>query len=364
MMKNFVLVLSALFVVSCSSVKNTSSVSGEKIYVVEREREALFVLDQQNEKLIQDLGNLNHATMKFKWGNGFLLARDGYISKIDVENDKLIKKVKIGKSGIGLTFTAENVIIVNYDPNSVVVLDKNLEVVKTILTESRNVGVKTYKNFLVFSLMDKNEIWVLDIKKNYDVVKKIENVGNLPFDALIQGKNYLVGFFNEPSIGFLDLEDFSYNRIEMKGADPSIVFKVPHFGYWGLVNNLAFVPLTSQKKILVIDLNTKKSVHEIALPGDPVFAAVSPDKKKIVVNYSGAMENFLSVVDTDKKSVANTFEAGRRIMHLRFSSSGEQLYVTSYFENELKFFNVNDWTKTKTMKVSTPSGIFLNTVAE
>lgn len=360
-MKKIIFVLSALVLVSCSSV---STAPKEKIYVVEREREALFVYDHQNEKLIQDLGNLNHATMKFKWGHGFLLARDGYISKIDVENDRLIKKVKIGKSGIGLTFTDENVVIVNYDPNSVVILDKNLEVVKTILTNSRNVGVKTYKNLMVFSLMDKNEIWVLDIKKNFEVVKKIENVGNLPFDALIQGKNYLVGFFNEPSIGFLDLEDFTYNRIEMKGSEPGIVYKVPHFGYWGLVNGLAFVPISSQKKILIIDLHTKKAVHEIGLPGEPVFAAVSPDKKQLVVNYSGAMENSLSVIDTDKKVLSKTFEAGRRVMHLRFSTSGEQLYVTSYFENELNFFNVSDWSKIKTMKVSTPSGIFLNTVVE
>ena len=354
------LILSSL-AISCSSLDKPIN---EKVYVVERERESLFVSDQKNNKNITDLGNLNHATMKFKWGNGFLLARDGYLSKIDILNDALIKKVKIGKSGIGLTFTDKYIVIVNYDPHSVVILDQDLEVVHSIPTESRNVGVKTYKNFLVFSLMDKNEIWVLDINKNFEIIKKIENVGNLPFDALIQEKNYLVGFFNEPSIGFLDLEDFSYNKIEMKGVDPSLVYKVPHFGYWGIVNGQAFVPLTSQKKILVIDLNTKKAIDEISLPGEPVFAAVSPDKKSIVVNFSGDMENFLSVINTSKKRVTHTIEAGRRIMHLRFSNDGERVFVTSYFENELKVFKVSDWSQISTMKVATPSGIFLNTVVE
>ena len=361
-MRNFLsLIFLSLLTISCSSLTKPID---EKVYVVERERESLFVYDMENSKNITNLGNLNHATMKFKWGNGFLLARDGYLSKLDVIKDVLIKKVKIGKSGIGLTFTDKHVVIVNYDPHSVVVLDQNLEVVHTILTESRNVGVKNYKNLLVFSLMDKNEIWVLDINKNFEVVKKIENVGKLPFDALIQGKNYLVGFFNEPSIGFLDLEDFSYNKIEMKGVDPSLVYKVPHFGYWGIVNGQAFVPLTSQKKILVIDLNTKKAIDEISLPGEPVFAAVSPDKKSIVVNFSGDMENSLSVINTSKKRVTHTFEAGRRIMHLRFSHDGDRFFVTSYFENELKIFKVADWSKISTMKVSTPSGIFLNTVVE
>lgn len=356
-----IIILLCLCVISCSTLKN---VTPEKIYVVERERESLFVYDQGVSKSITDLGNLNHATMKFKWGNGFLLARDGNLSKIDIVNDVLIKKVKIGKSGIGLTFTDKYIVIVNYDPHSVVILDQNLDIVHTLPTQSRNVGVKNYKNYLVFSLMDKNEIWVLDINKNFEIVKKIQNVGNLPFDALIQGKNYLVGFFNEPSIGFLDLEDFSYNKIEMKGVDPSLVYKVPHFGYWGIINGQAFVPLTSQKKLLVIDLNTKKTTNEIPLAGEPVFAAVSPDKNNLVVNFSGEMENFLSVIDTNKKVVINTFEAGRRIMHLRFSTHGEEMFVTSYFENELKIFNVSSWSMLSNMKVATPSGIFLNTVVE
>lgn len=349
------------FMGSCGHL---SSNKNEKIYVVQRERESLQVIEQNKISQIQDLGNLNHATMKFKWGRGYLLARNGYLSQIDIENDRLVKKVKIGKSGIGLTFTDDNVIIVNYDPSSVVVLSKNLEVVKTVYTDSRNVGVKVFENFLIFSLMDKNEIWILDAKKDYSLVKKIENVGNLPFDALINGSNYLVGFFNESTIGFLDLLNFEYKRISLDTKKASVIYKVPHFGYWGIVENLAFVPIAAQKKILVVDLIHKTAVHEIDLPGEPVFASVSPDKKRIVVNYSGDVENLLTVISTEKKVIEHSFEAGKRVMHLRFSSDGEKLFVTSYFENKMHEFQVANWTKIKSFDVATPSGVFLNTIVE
>ena len=150
--------------------------NNDKIYVVEREREALTVIGGQKDATrIKDLGNLNHATMKFKDGFGYVLARDGFLSKIDMAKDLLVKKIKIGKSGIGLTFTDTEIVIVNYDPNSVVVLDLDLNIKKVVETTSRNVGVKFWSHFLVFSLMDKDEIWVLDTKDDFKIIKKIHS---------------------------------------------------------------------------------------------------------------------------------------------------------------------------------------------
>lgn len=349
--------------IACANQK-VDHLDGEKLYVVQRERESLTVKSDEFESTIGELGNLNHATMKFKWGHGFVLARNGYLSKIDIKNDKLLKKVKIGSSGIGITFTEKNIVVVNYAPHSVVVLDQNLDVVKTIMTDSRNVGVKVFKNLLVFSLMDKNEIWVMDIAKEYSLVRKFENVGMLPFDALIHEGKYLVGFFNEPSIGFLDLNDFTYQKIELPNVSDHTIYKVPHFGYWGIVQEIAFVPVAARKSILMIDLSTKKSIGEIELLGEPVFAAVSPDKKLLVVNFSGLMENHISVIDTKYKKVINTIEAAKRVMHMRFSGSGKYLYVSSYFENKLHTFNVSDWKKLNSVDVATPSGVFLNTIVE
>lgn len=335
-----------------------------KIYVVEREREALFVLDQGQEKIIKDLGNLNHATMKFDNGFGYVLARDGFISKINVEKDELVKKVKIGKSGIGITFIDQYIAVVNYDPQSVVLLDKDLNVIKTVETESRNVGIKAYKDYLVFSLMDKNQILVLDARKDFQVVQKFENVGQLPFDALIKDDKYIVGFFNEAAIGILNLSSMKYEKLIFKDTGDKLVMKVPHFGYWGVVGNTAIVPLAAEKKLLVLDLETSRALKEIPLMGNPVFASVSPDKKKLIVNYSGDQENFISVVDIKSLEKVTDVEAGRRVMHLRFSPDGKKAYVTSYFDNSLKTIDTSKWKVVEERKVATPSGIFISGAKE
>lgn len=362
MKKLFTLSLLAVLATGCAS--KTVVQDNAKTYVVEREREALFVLDGKTEKEIKDLGNLNHATMKFRGKYGYLLARDGFISKIDTETDSLVKKVKIGKSGIGITFIKSYVAIVNYDPQSVVLLDEDLNVVKTILTESRNVGIKAFKNFLVFSLMDKNAIWVVDADKNFEVIKKLENVGELPFDALIKDEKYIVGFFNEAAIGILDVEKLEYRKVSLKDMDAAPVYKVPHFGYWGIVGSTAIVPIVAQKKLLVLNLENGNPQKEIKLIGDPVFASVSPDKSKLIVNYSGDKENFISVIDLKKMEAEKDIEVGRRVMHLRFSPSDERAFVTTYFDNQLKVLDTKDWKILEERTVATPSGIFISSMKE
>lgn len=364
MKNNLPLIFPLLLLLLLTSCAGLTQKPLPKTYVVQRERESLYVLDGSEEKLIGSLGNLNHATMKFDGVYGYVLARDGYLSKVDTVTDQLVKKVKIGKSGIGITFIGNYISVVNYDPQSVVLLDKDLNVVKTIETGSRNVGVKVFENYLVFSLMDKNQIWVLDAQKDFSVVRQFENVGNLPFDALIKDEKYIVGFFNEAAIGILNLKEMHYEKLVFKDSHDKLIYKVPHFGYWGIINNLAIVPLVSEKKLLVLDLNTTKAVKEINLIGDPVFAAVSPDKKSLIVNYSGEKENFISVIDLNRFEKMKDIDVAKRVMHLRFSPDGKKALVTSYFDNSLKVLETKNWNITDVKKVATPSGIFIKGIKE
>ncbi len=346
-----------VLIVSCSTLQKKSE---EKVYVVEREREALTVIgNETSSKKISDLGNLNHATIKFKGNFAYVLARDGFLSKIDTKNDVLIKKAKIGQSGIGITFINNHLAMVNYDPLSVVILDEDLNVIKTIETDSRNVGVKSWKNLLVFSLMDKNEIWVLDANKNYELVKIISEAGELPFDALIKDNIYIVGLFSEGAVGILDLKTFDYHKVSVRDSAGGVVFKVPHFGYWGVVGDEAVVPLNGNKSLLVIDLKKMQGKREIPLPGNPVFASVSPDKKFLSINYSGDEEDLISVFRTSDWSKVADIAAGRRVMHLRYSLAHDALYVSSYFENKVHILSTKTWEKIRSIPVSTPSGIFL-----
>jgi len=327
----------------------------EKLYVVERERSSLAVVENGRlVKRIEALGNMNHATVKFWRGYAYVISRDGYLSKIDTKRDELVKRVKVGKSSIGIDFTDRYVIVANYDPDTVVVLDEELNVLREISTGSRNVGIKAYKTGFLFSLMDKDEVWWV---REEEVLKFA--VGKMPFDALLFGDHYLVGFFKDEGIGLIDLKEKSYKSLKFKREGKEVVFKIPHFGTWGVFKDTAYVPAVGERKIYVVSLKDVKVLREIALSGLPVFVAVSPEGKHIAVNFSGDKENFVALYDLGSEKLLGEVQAGKRIMHLRFSKDGKRLYLTSYFESKLKVFEVPTLKLLHEVDIPNPSGVFL-----
>jgi len=330
----------------------------QKVYVVERERGALAVIEEGKVKEIKDLGNTNHAVLKFWRGHAYLISRDGFLSKIDTKRDRLVKKVRVGDSSIGFTFCPDKVAVANYSPKNVVLLSEDLKELKKIRTGSKNVGIKSYRGLLVFSLMDRDEVWVVDCE-SAKVVKRIRNVGSMPFDALLSRGRYIVGLFGENAVGVLDLEDFSYRKVRFGKKGKEVVFKVPHFGLWGVWKDRAYIPAVGERKIHVVDLKSFEYVGSIDLPGLPVFVSVSPDGKYLAVNYSGDSEDLISLIDRERMEVIETKRLGERILHLRFSPNGKFLYLSSYYENLVKKISVPELEVLEKVSVPTPSGVFL-----
>lgn len=342
----------SLFLTACSSA--------EKLYVVERERGALAVIeDNKLTGEIDKVGNMNHAIVKFYGDYAYVIGRAGSISMIDSATDKYIKTTKVGNSGIGFIGSDNYLAVANYDPENVIILDRKLNVIKTIETDSRNVGIKNSGNFLVFSLMDKDEIWVLDENKNFEVIKKIKNAGSMPFDAFLKDKTYVVGMFKEGSVGILDLDRMKYEKKDLKKEDDETVFKIPHFGTWGVVGEKAFIPAVGERKVHIVDYKSFKYIDYVKLLGLPVFVTTSPDGQYIAVNYSGDQDNYITIIDSRSYRKIKDIKAAKRVMHLRFSGDGKRLYVSSYFENKLKTFEVGSWKVISEINVPTPSGIFI-----
>lgn len=339
----------------------------ERVWVVQRDKGSLAVLEGGARVAeVAGLGTLSHATVKFHQGAGYVVSRDGYLSKIDAASLKLLKKVKVGDSGIGLDFVRtpkqDFVAVANYAPPEVVVLDLDLEVKRRIPTGSRNVGIKSEGGLLVFSLMDKDQVWVLDAKDDFKVVKKVEGGGVMPFDALLSNGAYLVGFFNDPSLGHLDLKSLTWSKRRLLEDGKELTLKVPHFGTWGVAGatrERVFVPAVGAKALHLLDLSRFTYLGKVELGGTPVFAVVSPDGKHLAVNFSGEHENFVALVDPATGKVLRELEAGKRVMHLRFSADSKTLYVSSYFDNAVKAFDTARWVVRDQVEVASPSGLFL-----
>jgi len=322
----------------------------KEIWVVSRETGSLFIIDKDKKikKEVSGLGDLRHAVIKFKDNSAFLLTRDGYIIKI--EDGSVKNKVKVGESSVGFELSDNIIAVANYEPKSVVLLDsKNMKIIKELQTSSRAVGIKSYKDKIIFSLIDKNQVWIYNLKNGE--IKKI-NLDVMPFDAFLYSKKYIIGFFEENFLGTIDLEAYEFRKFEIKAKRD--VLKIPHFGTWGIDGNKAYIPALGLNKIFVLDINDISLKEEIELIGKTIFA-VSNGAGKIAVNYSDK-EEFISIIEENGER--KDIKAGKRIMHLRFISENE-LAISSYFEDKVKIIDVNDGKIIEEFNIPYPSGIFL-----
>ena len=344
--------------------------ANEKIFVVERENSALSVIDHNlvyDE--IKEMHNFNHAVVKFRDNDGYVITRDGYVIKFDPVNNKKVKEFKTSKSAIGFIIGDNYVAVANYANKTVEILDRDLNHIQTIKTNSRNVGIKEYKDYLVFACMDSDEIWVMqDLNPqakipHFKIKKVFKNIGQVPFDAMINKNLYVVGLFNSPDIGVLDLDTFKYKKVKLNLSKKERILKVPHFGFWSISKDYFFIPAVGNKKVFVFD-HDFNPVKSIDVEGNPVFTALSPDKKYLAVSFSGKKFPIVQIIDTKTLKVVRRFQFDGWILHLRWSATTKHLYFSVNTKNRVEAYDVSDndpkkWWKHFEWPVAKPSGIFL-----
>ncbi len=337
----------------------------DKIFVVERENSALAVIKQnllQNE--IKNMHNFNHAVVKFRGKDGYVITRDGYVIKFDPIKEVKLKEFKTSKSAIGFIIGKNFLAVANYDNKTVEIVDRDLNPLQSIKTGSRNVGIKLYKNYLIFECMDSDEIWVMKNeipkakKPHFVLYKKFKNVGQVPFDALIDNNLYVSGFFNSPFLGVLNLDTMKYKRVPLDLGKKERVLKVPHFGFWSVSKGYFFIPAVGAKKVFVFT-HGFKLVKDLDVLGNPVFTSLSPDKKYLAVTFSGKYFPYVQIIDTKSLKVIKTMKFKGMVLHVRWSSDGNHLYISVNGANEVLAYNVHGWWKHYMWPVPKPSGIFI-----
>ncbi|NOR81067.1 MAG: nitrite reductase [Methyloprofundus sp.] len=343
----------------------TNANTRDKVFVVERESSTLAVLNHNLlTNKIKGMHNLNHAVVKFKDNEAYVITRDGYVIKFDPINEVKIKEYRVSKSTIGFTIGENFLAVANYDNQTVEILSRDLDHIQTIKTDSRNVGIKLYKDYLVFECMDSDEIWVMkntQIKAkspHFELHKKLLNVGKVPFDAMIKDNLYIAGFFNSPTIGVLNLDTLSFKEIALDLDKKNRVLKVPHFGLWSISDNYFFIPAVGAKNVLVFDheFNLIKNIEVI---GSPVFTSLSPDKRYLAVTFSGKNFPKVQIIDTQTFKVIKDLELEGMVLHVRWSSNGKYLYLSINDTNEVLAYNTAGWWKNFMFPVDKPSGIFI-----
>ena len=355
-MKKIILIIFACLV---------SLMARDKIFVIERENSALAVIDHNlltNE--IKDMHNFNHAVVKFKDRDGYVITRDGYVIKFDPIKEIKEQEYKTSKSAIGFIIGKNFLAVANYDNKTVEILSRDLKPIQSIKTGSRNVGIKLYKNYLIFECMDSDEIWVMKNetpnakKPHFTLYKKFLDVGQVPFDALIDKNLYVSGFFNSPFLGVLNLDTMQYKKIPLNLGKKDRVLKVPHFGFWSVSKGYFFIPAVGAKKVFVFT-HDFKLVKDIKVVGNPVFTSLSPNKRYLAVTFSGKDFPKVQIIDTKSLKVIKDFNFGGMVLHVRWASDGRHLYISVNGKNEVLAYNVNGWQRHFMWPVPKPSGIFI-----
>ncbi len=338
----------------------------EKVFVVERESNSLAVIEKGLTKShIGGMHNMNHGVVKFDGKDGYVISRDGYVIKFDPEKEVIVKEQKTSDSAIGFTISKNFLAVANYAKKSVDILDRDLNPIQSFETGSKNVGIKIYKDYLIFSQMDNDKITVLKDKNggkglpNFEIYKEFEDVGVMPFDAMIKDNNFITGFFQSDHFGVVDLDTMKYSKIKILLEDRKPVLKVPHFGFWSIGGGYVFIPAVGNNKVLVYTPDFKY-VKNIETEGLPVFTALSPDKKYLAVTFSGKKFPVIQIIDTKTLKIVKRFEFDGKVLHVRWSNVRPNLYVSVNDTNKVAVIHTKDWYLSREIfQIKKPSGIFI-----
>ncbi len=337
----------------------------EKVFVVERESNSVAVIQEGlTRRHMKKMHNMNHGIIKFKGKDAYLISRDGYVVKFDPKTEKKEAEYKTSKSAIGFVIGDNYVAIANYDDKSVDILTRDLKPLQKIDTGSKNVGIKIYKDYLIFAQMDNDKVTVLKDenagkKKPHFTPYKEFDVGKMPFDAMIQGNTYIVGFFLTKAFGVIDLDKMTYRQIKVTEEGNKPVLKIPHFGFWSLSKDKTFIPAVGDNKVLVYDKKFN-FIKNIKTKGLPVFTSLSPDKKYLAVTFSGKDFPSIQIIDTNTLKIIKTFNFPGKVLHVRWSNIYPDLYVSVNDANQISVIDTRDWyLEREIFQVEHPSGIFI-----
>ena len=357
--------------------------TGDLGIVIEREAGAALIINtSQRTQLakITNLGDLSHASVVFSRDQryAFIFGRDGGLSKIDLLQDKLDKRIIQAGNSIGGAISQDGKLIAvsNYTPGGVKVFSSDtLELVADIPATyadgklSKVVGlVDAPGQRFVFSLFDAGEIWTLDLKNPQNpLIEKFKNIGKLPYDALItpDGHYYIAGLFGESGLALLDLwnTQLGIKRIlpdYVKSEEKLPVYKMPHLEGWAVADDYVFVPAIGKHEVLVINKQNWTLVKAIPVPGQPVFVMARPDGRQVWVNFAMPDNHQLQVIDVKDLSLSKNLSPGKAVLHMEFTPRGEQVWVAVRDDNQVVIYDTETLQEITRLPAEKPNGIFFS----
>ena len=331
---------------------------------------------------IGGLGDLSHASAVYSRDGryAYIFGRDGGLTKIDLLEAKIVKRIIQSGNAIGGSISQDGRIVVaqNYTPGGIKAFDaETLELLSEVPAEfapgqfSKVVGLAdTGGNRFAYALFDGGEIRVTDFSNPRQPKTQRFPAGSQPYDGLVtpDGRYFLAGLFGEDGVAMLDLwqpEKGAKKILENygRGQEKLPVFKMPHLRGWSVAQGRAYLPAIGRHEVLVVDVATWKEVGRIPVRGQPVFVMARPDGRQIWVNFAFPDNAKVDVIDTLAGKVVHAFEPGKGILHMEFAPRGENVWLSARDDNKVLIYNTENFAKLGEIPAESPSGIFFTSRA-
>lgn len=374
------LVLFLFLAVAASAMAGTVRGTGDLGIVVERASGRVVIIEHSHRSRIgavDRLGDLSHASAVFSRDGRFayVFGRDGGLSKIDLIEAKLVRRIVQAGNAIGGAISADGRLIAvsNYEPGGVKIFDaESLDLVADLPAESNGqrskvVGlVETADGAFVYTLYDAGEIWIADVAEPaLPAIRKFPGIGALPYDGVTVdgGRSYVAGLFGEDGLALLDLwrPEAGVRRVLSgygRGEEPLPVYKMPHLEGVAVAGGNVFLPAVGRHELLVADVRTWAEVARIPVHGQPVFAVARPDGRQVWVNFAHPHNDTVQVIDVPSLKVAHTLRPGKAVMHLEFTPKGDQVWISARDEDLVRIYDPRTLAELGAIAAEKPSGIF------
>ena len=354
--------------------------TGDLGLVIERATGRVTLVDttaRQPYARIDGLGDLSHASAVYSRDGryAFVFGRDGGLTKIDMLEGRIVKRVMQSGNAIGGSISQDGRIVVaqNYTPGGIKAFDaQTLELLSEVPAEyapgkfSKVVGLADAPgNRFAYALFEGGEIWVTNFSNPRQPQTQRFPAGIQPYDGLVtpDGRYFLAGLFGEDGVAMVDLwqpEKGARKILENygRGEEKLPVFKMPHLRGWSVAQGRAYLPAIGRHEVLVVDVATWKEVGRIPVRGQPVFVMARPDGRQVWVNFAFPDNGKMDVIDTLAGKVVHAFAPGKGILHMEFSPRGENVWLSARDDNKVLIYDTATFIRLGEIAADSPSGIF------
>jgi protein NirF len=308
---------------------------------------------------IGGLGDLSHASVVYSRDAryAYVFGRDGGLTKIDLLEARIVKRVMQSGNAIGGSISQDGRIVVaqNYTPGGIKAFDADtLELLAEVPAEyapgqvlqGGRPGRRAGQQVRLRPVRRRRDLGQRFFRSEAAGDASAIPAGQQPYDGLVtpDGRHYLAGLFGEDGIALLDLwqpEKGARKILEKygKGEEKLPVFKMPHLRGWSVAAGRAWLPAIGRHEVLVADAATWKETGRVAVKGQPVFVMASPDGRQIWVNFAFPDNGWVQVIDTLSGQVVQTLQPGKAVLHMEFTPRGEAVWLSARDDNRVVIYD-------------------------